>query len=356
MNRRKFLSLGTIAGAAAVGGCFTTPDVRGPAAVQGRPRKALMKLGCQRFGGRTDDILQFYARYGVQHIAANPDRWTAESIKELFARAAAYGITVHAAHFSMGNIVTARGAERDKLVSQACDGIRIASDGGYEILLYGISVPCGVPSRTEPTPGRGNISYSTFQLAKVPPGPDIKEPMSEQAAWDAVADFLGRVLPVAEKGRVKLACHPQDPPLPPGYRGAPQLLTSVEGLKRFVSLAESDCHGLHFCQGSICEMVENPARDICDIIRWFGERKRIFNVHFRNLRGRRDDFYETFPDEGDVNMLDALRAYRDVGYDGMIMPDHVPGHPDDPTQREAFAFTYGYIRGLIQAVSAEAEA
>ena len=354
MNRRKFLTLGTIAGTAAVGGCFTANDVREPAVVRPRPQKALMKLGCQRFGARTDDILQFYARYGVQHIAANPDGWTAESIKKLRERAAAYGITVHAAHFSVGNVVTARGAERDKLVSQVCDAIRIGADGGYEILLYGISVPCGVPSRTEPTPGRGNVSYSSFRFAEVPPGPDIQEPITDQAAWDAVADFLDRVLPVAEKGKIKLACHPQDPPLPPGYRGAPQLLSSVEGLKRFVSLAESDSLGLHFCQGTICEMLDNPDREICDIIRWFGERGKIFNVHFRNLRGRRDSFCETFPDEGDVNMLHALRAYRDVGYSGMIMPDHVPGHPDDPTQREAFAFTYGYIRGLIQAVSAEA--
>lgn len=86
------------------------------------------------------------------------------------------------------------------------------------------------------------------------------------------------------------------------------------------------------------------------MIRYFGSRKKIFNVHFRNIRGHRDDFQEVFPDEGDINFVEAIKTYKEVDYDGMLMPDHVPHHPDDPRGDQAFAFCYGYIRALIQAV------
>ena len=109
-----------------------------------------------------------------------------------------------------------------------------------------------------------------------------------------------------------------------GYRGVETVLGSVEGLKRFVSIRESPYHGLNFCQGTVSEMLQDPGREIFDVIRYFGSRRKIFNVHFRNIQGRFLDFRETFIDDGDVDMLAALRVYREVGFDGMMMPDHVP--------------------------------
>ena len=94
----------------------------------------------------------------------------------------------------------------------------------------------------------------------------------------------------------------------------------------------------------------DPAREIHGLLRDFGGRRKIFNVHFRNIRGRRDDFCEVFPDEGVLDMVQVVRTLDEVGYTGMLMPDHVPGHPDDPGGRQAFAFAYGYIRGLLQAL------
>jgi len=91
------------------------------------------------------------------------------------------------------------------------------------------------------------------------------------------------------------------------------------------------------------------AKEIHDVIRYFGSRKKVFNVHFRNIRGKRDDFVETYPDEGDVDFVEAIRTWREVDYEYMLMPDHVPHHPDDPRGDQAFAFCYGYIRALIQA-------
>ena len=108
-------------------------------------------------------------------------------------------------------------------------------------------------------------------------------------------------------------------PADKGYRGIHRVLGSVDGLKKFVGMMPSPYHGLNFCQGTVAEMLTDPGRDIYDVTRWFGERQKIFNVHFRNIKGRFLDFQETFPDNGDVDMLQALRVYRDVGYSGMIM-------------------------------------
>jgi mannonate dehydratase len=97
-------------------------------------------------------------------------------------------------------------------------------------------------------------------------------------------------------------------------------------------------------------MLHDPKREIHDVIRYFGERKKIFNIHFRNIRGRRDDFQETFPDEGDMDMVAVMRTLKAVGYRHMVMPDHLPRHEDDPRGDQAFAFGYGYITALLQAV------
>jgi len=88
------------------------------------------------------------------------------------------------------------------------------------------------------------------------------------------------------------------------------------------------------------------------VIRYFGQRKKIFNVHFRNIRGGRDHFEETFPDEGDVDFVKAIKVYKEIGYPYMLMPDHVPKSAADPDSLQSFAFCYGYIRALIQSVNA----
>ena len=123
---------------------------------------------------------------------------------------------------------------------------------------------------------------------------------------------------------------------------------------RFLSIAESPYHGLNFCQGTVSEMLEKPGEQIFDVIRHFGTRGKIFNVHFRNIAGGFLDFRETFIDDGDVDMLKAMRVYKEVGYDGMMMPDHVPSIEGDTGNLQGFAFAFGYIKALIAAVAAEA--
>ena len=96
-------------------------------------------------------------------------------------------------------------------------------------------------------------------------------------------------------------------------------------------------------------MLQNPAVEIFDVIREFGRRDKIFNIHFRNIRGRRDAFQEVYPDEGDLDMLEVMGVLKEVGYAYMVMPDHMPTHADDPGGHQAFAFGYGYIKAAIQA-------
>ena len=87
------------------------------------------------------------------------------------------------------------------------------------------------------------------------------------------------------------------------------------------------------------------------MIRWFGERKKLFNVHFRNIRGRKLSFSEVFPDEGDMDMWASIRLYAELGYPYMVMPDHVPHLSGPSPDNVAFAFCYGYIAALLQAAA-----
>ena len=183
--------------------------------------------------------------------------------------------------------------------------------------------------------------------------PELTEagPVSADMMWDRITYFLKRVIPVAEENKVRMACHPHDPGVPPeGYQRVVRVRGTVDGLKRFITIKESPYHGLNFCQGTVSEMLNDPGQEIYDVIRYFGSRQKIFNVHFRNIRGHRDDFQEVYPDEGDIDFVKALEVYVEVGYPYLLMPDHVPVAANDPGGLQSFAYCYGYIRALLQAV------
>lgn len=244
-----------------------------------------------------------------------------------------------------------KGPERDRQIDSICRLIEILAETGIPAAKYNLNL-IGIP-RTEPEPGRGGSSNAAFRWAKMdqhaPPG--AAGVLSEDENWERIDYFLERVVPIAESNRIRLACHPHDPYTPPGYRGVTRVLGTVEGLKRFVLMRESRYHGLNFCQGSIAAMLDDPAAEIAEAIRWFGSRNKIFNVHFRNIRGSRLSFVEVLPDEGDMDMWAALKVYAEVGYRYMVMPDHVPTLSADPDHAAAFAYCFGYIRGLMQALS-----
>lgn len=325
-----------------------------------------MKVGTQH--SDADDVLKVMAAFGVKHICSRlpsrawDEKWSVEGLLRLRERVESYGIRLEMVPLplsslpiekvEMPNIMLGRSPERDREIDQICQMLRNVSRAGIPAVKYNLSI-LGVV-RTEPTRGRGGARYSTFVYEKAKQEPPLTAAgrVTEEIAWERITYFLERVVPVAEEYKVRLACHPHDPGMPKGkgFRGVERVLGSVEGLKKFVSIRESPYHGLNFCQGTVAEMLENPARELYDVIRYFGERKKLFNVHFRNIKGKFLNFQETFPDDGDVDMLRALRVYRDVGYDGMIMPDHVPRIEGDTDSRQAFAFAFGYIQALLHSL------
>ena len=159
-------------------------------------------------------------------------------------------------------------------------------------------------------------------------------------------------MPVAEKAGVKLAVHPHDPALPrgEGLRGVHSILGTVDGMKRWVREFDSPVNGFNFCQGTVSEMCENPATEVLEAIRYFAGHKRIVMVHFRNIKGGYLNFEEVYPDNGDVDFFEALKVYREAGYEGMFCPDHVPVSEADPDNERQHSFALGHTKGLLQAL------
>jgi len=248
-------------------------------------------------------------------------------------------------------IMLAQSPERDRDIEAVQTMIRNCATAGIPCIKYNMSI-LGV-LRTGRVPGRGDSSLTAFKLEGAVPNPPLTRAgrVTADLYWERITYFLERVIPVAEEYKVRMACHPNDSMTPPeGYQGVNAVLSTVDGLKRFVSIKESPYHGLNFCQGTVSEMLQDPGKEIYDVIRYFGTRKKIFNVHFRNIRGNRQSFVEVGPDEGDVDFFKAMQTYKEVGYAYNLQPDHVPQSPGDTGGQEYFAFCYGYIRALIQAV------
>ncbi|MCZ6679689.1 MAG: mannonate dehydratase [Candidatus Poribacteria bacterium] len=323
-------------------------------------RKAKMHVGVQ-YVGTSKPELQFLVRHGVTHMDATVENMEVETLLRHKQEAAAEGVSLEMTHIGIPKSITlAQDPQRDRDIDAICRTIENAAKAGLRGLNYGF---CILPhQRTEHTPGRGGSTYSTFDISKYD-----NETLTEAGlvhrdeAFERVAYFLERVIPVAEENKVQMACHLNDPPAPV-LRGVERWNYPVlEGLKRFVELVDSPYHGFNFCCGTASEGLANPGEELYEIVRYFGERGKLFNIHFRNIRGGLHNFQEVWPDEGDVDMYRLAQVLRDVEYPYMVMPDHAPSHPDDTSPpggsgrvRQGWAFQFGYIIALIQAVNSEA--
>jgi len=376
MDRRTFFSV-TGAGAAAVaaGGVADAAPKHKPmaggscASASLPPLKA--RLGHQ-FGTLTDHSAAWVARFGVDAICTSPkvedpDRLypTADEMNKMLDLANKWKIKVELVDSVLLTsslidkekhpaIMLAQSPERDRDIEAFQNHIKTCAATGIRTLKYNMSI-LGVV-RLDEVPGRGDAVYNRWNyddaVAKNPPLTRAGV-VNADAFWERIDYFLSHVVPVANEYKVRIACHPQDPGMPPqGYRGVDRVLGTIDGLKRFIGMHESTYHGLNFCQGTVSEDLFHPNDELPDVIRYFGSRKKIFNVHFRNIRGGRNNFVaEMFPDEGDVDFVKILKVYREVGYEDLLMPDHspvVPGESGDQSQRENFPFEFGFIRGLIQ--------
>ena len=322
-------------------------------------KKAAMHVGVQGIGTSPKE-LAFLVRHGVTHMDTTPEDTETETLIRHKEEAVEAGVSLEMIHIEMPRSITlAQDPQRDKDIEGVCKTIENAAVAGLRGLNYNFCIL--VNQRTESTFGRGGSSYSTFDFSKYD-NETLSEAgeVSREEAFDRIAYFLERIIPVAEANRIQMACHPNDPPAPI-LRGVERWnYPAFDGLKRYAEIVDSPYHGFNFCCGTVSEGLDDPGTEFYEILRYFGEQKKLFNIHFRNIRGGLHNFQEVWPDEGHLDMHKVAEILRDVEYPYMLMPDHAPGHPDDPAPpgvsgrvRQAWAFQFGYIIALIQAVNSE---
>jgi mannonate dehydratase len=380
LQRRKFVKLfaaGT-AGAVASGSAALTGCASSENSGEKEPKKAvpkvLMKVGCQS-GGTSEENLAFKARHGVYNLDGGMPAfiegkgWDLEDSLRKREACEKYGISLDAYHLpltsagidrvSVPNIMLGKSPERDREIEMVQQMIEVSAKTGVHLLNYNTTILPVLRTGRTIDPKRGNATYSTWnyeEALKTEQPLTVAGNVGIDEIFERITYLLDRILPVAEEYKVKLANHIADPPAPEGFRGITRWNSPdvFEGIKRFAQLYDSPYHGFNFCIGSIAQGLKDPKNDILPIIDWVGNRKQIFNVHLRNIKGGWNNFQEVYPDNGDMNFFHVVRALRDVEYDGMVMPDHVPYHEAEGANLQAFSFAYGYIIALLQAVSDEA--
>jgi mannonate dehydratase len=318
----------------------------------------------------SDETLDFIKAIGVNHICATDYRhsgfdqvgyWEAEELVEMRRHVESHGIqldmvalplpSTNADRAPLPNVMLAT-PERDGEIERVIRCIQAAERAGIPAVKGNLALT-GVLS-TEPVVGRGRALYRTFDLdtLKVP---TAWAHVSAEEMWARIEYVVERVAPAAEEAGVRVAIHPHDPVVPQGIGLDHRVLGDIKGLKRFCSLSVSPFHGLNFCQGCMTETgVSKEA--LIDAIHYFGTRKRLFLVHFRNIVGDARKFREAFVDEGDMDMLATMKAYQEVGYEHMIVPDHYPRIPGDTRWgHQSRAYQIGYVKALIAATGGETD-
>lgn len=347
----------------------------------------------------SEQRLRLSTQLGVQHVVLDNrgtelvsatggvSAWDARKLAGYRQWVEGFGLQLDVFALDVGSIlldslVDMGSARRQRAV--LADNIQKAADAGIDCLKYNVQM-VGI-TRTGLKPGRGGAQNSGFVYAEYSPEEDRKNsywgvgypsnqeegdstsallcgqkmardvpPVSEQAGWDAIEFLVEGLVPAADKAGVRLACHPHDPAYPlGGLNGIEHVVGSADGIRRFLALSPSRNHGLNFCQGTVAEMFREPGKAMVPVIEEFAATDRIFMVHFRNIRGGYLDFQEVFPDEGDVDMFQAIKAYQRGGYAGPLCPDHVPVSDLDPGRERFMSFALGYTRGLLQAAGVPA--
>jgi mannonate dehydratase len=244
---------------------------------------------------------------------------------------------------------------REEEVEQVCTLIRNLGRLGIPVWCYNWMAVLPWIRTSLADRGRGGAivtAYDNRVLADAPPA--LPDPVAEEQLWDNLRWFLERVVPVAEEAGVRLAMHPDDPPLSP-IRGIARIMRTPEAFERLAELVPSEANGITLCQGNFTLMTD----DLPSVIRRLGE--RIAFVHFRDVRGEPSRFVETFHDDGQTDMLSCMRAYRDIGFEGVLRSDHVPTLEGDFAEVGGYSilgrlYAVGYMTGLREAVLAEVAA
>jgi mannonate dehydratase len=242
---------------------------------------------------------------------------------------------------------------RDEEIESAITLIRNMGKVGIPVWCYEWMAVFNWMRTSTTVPSRGGALATGYDHELMQDAPLTEYGViTEEQLWENLEYFLKAVVPVAEEAGVKLAMHPDDPPLSP-IRGVSRIMRSLDNYQRLLDLYPSPVNGIALCQGNFSLMTD----DLPSAIRHFGGQDKLFFVHFRDVRGTPEKFVETFHDDGPTDMLACMRAYRDVGFEGVCRPDHVPTMEGDTNQRPGYSnigrlFAIGYLKGLREAVYA----
>jgi mannonate dehydratase len=292
--------------------------------------------------------------------------WSAESLAKLRSEVEAEGLTLWAIENfdpSMWCDVLLGGPRKEEQIELLANVIRGVGEAGIPVFGYNFSI-AGVCGREERPVGRGGATTVVVDGANDTPLPrgvvwnmrcdagasdETRGAATHDQLWERLAWFLERLVPVAEEAGVRLAAHPDDPPMPT-LRGTPRLVYQPSMYQRLLDLVPSRSNALEYCLGTLAEMTEG------DLEAWtdhYSKQDHLAYVHFRNVRGKVPRYEETFIDEGDVDMLAVLRILKKNGYDGPLVPDHTPLMTCDDPWRAGMAYAMGYINALLRAVEDE---
>jgi mannonate dehydratase len=317
------------------------------------------------------ETLDFIKAIGVNHICAvnhhhsgydEQGYWDPEPLTEIRKHVEAHGLQLDMVALPLPQVSVDRAEmpnimlgtpKRDGEIDRVIQCVRAAAQAGIPAVKGNLIVTGGL--RTEPAIGRGGARHTAFDLEKFEVPTTRAGTVTAEQAWERIAYFVGRVIPVADEVGVRVAIHPHDPAVPRGMGLDDRVLGDIDGLKQFCALSPSPYHGLNFCQGCMTETGAS-LDELVDAIRYFGTRKRLFLVHFRNIVGGGTKWREAFIDEGDMDMLATIKAYQEVGYEHMIVPDHYPRIPGDTRWgHQSRAYQIGYVKALIAATGGETD-
>lgn len=285
--------------------------------------------------------------------------WDGDRLKQMQDDCRKANMVLEGVRMDSAYIIMKEGPKRNQYLDIIRENIRKAAAAGVSLISYHWTM---IPiQRNREAVGRGGVTYDSFTLE-----PNYRDLPPTKAAgrvslddyWSRIDYFLKNVVPVARECKVKLACHPYDPGgLPLGYQGVDNWDAGdyVAALRKYELLYDDVYNGFTYDTGVAGESLDNPNAQL-GILRYLAERGKIAQVHFRNIRGHRNEFAEVYHDEGDINLFNCLRVLRDTGWSGTLLPDHSPVHPDDSGELQGFAFAYGYIEALLRGAKEEAAA
>ncbi|MFA6110284.1 MAG: mannonate dehydratase [Candidatus Latescibacterota bacterium] len=299
--------------------------------------------------------------------------WSYEGMRELRVGMNAEGLELEAienfepAHWYD---VLLDGPRKREQMAHLQEIIRNVGRAGIPVFGYNFSI-AGVWGRTQGTAARGgapSVGFHQTPDRPIPRGmvwnmvydPELfdpegsngyLEPVTPEQLWSRFAWFLQELLPVAEEARVRLALHPDDPPLP-ALRGQARLVYQPQSYQRIFDAYPSRCNTAELCLGTVSEMADGG--DLYEWVDRYSRDGRIAYIHFRNVRGKVPDYDEVFIDEGDADMVRILGILHQNRYPGVLIPDHTPAMSCEAPWHAGMAYALGYMRAAIRMIEAGA--